>query len=178
MKPNFQSILNRDSSRATADIAVEAVGNMLVYFKEVLNISLDSKPPVNWRAARVVALCAEKYPELFIPFVNKIAQLYSSFKNDGLKRSYAWLLAKYTSYLDEGSQADLIDVCFNYMLSDEKIAVKYNCMKLLFEMTKILPEIRGELQAAIDYNLQQGIFRMNGVIKKIYNNHRDIKCPY
>ena len=169
MKPNFQTILNSDSSRATADIATEAIADVPEYFKEVLYISLNTKPPVNWRAARVVSLSAEEYPELFIPYVNEIAQLYSSFKNDGLKRSYAWLLSRYAKYFNEESQSDLIEVCFDYMLSDEKIAVKYNCMKLLFEMTKIIPELKGELLAALEFNLSEGIFRMNGELKKIYN---------
>lgn len=168
MKPNFKKILNSDSLRVTADIATEAIANIPEYFKEVLDISLNSIPPVNWRAARVTALSAEKNYELFIPYVNEIAQLYSGFKNDGLKRSYAYLLSKYTKYFNEESQSDLIEVCFNYMLSDEKIAVKYNCMKLLFEMTEIIPELKGELLAAIEFNVSEGIFRMNGEILKIY----------
>ena len=167
MKPNFKSILS-NSLRITMDIAAEAVGNNPAYFKEVINISLEEKSPINWRASRVIALCVDKHSSLFIPYVNKIAQLFSSFKNDGLKRSYAYTLSKYVEYMNEDSQADMIEVSFKYMLSDEKMAVKYNCMKVLFEMTKIIPELKGELQAAIDYNIQQGVFRMNGEIKKIY----------
>ncbi len=167
MKPNFNKILG-DSLRITADIAVEAVADVPEYFKEVLDLSIKEKTPINWRAARVVALSSEKYPELFIPYVNKVAQLFPSFKNDGLKRSFALILSKYAKHFTEDSQANLIEVCFNYMLSDEKIAVKYNCMKVLYEMTKIIPELKGELQASIDFNVSQGIFRMNGEIKKIY----------
>jgi len=167
MKPNFKSILS-NSLRITMDIAAEAVGNNPEYFKKVLNISLEEKPSVNWRASRVIALCIDKHPNLFIPYVNKIAQLFPNFNNDGLKRSYAYVLSKYVKYLNEDSQADLIDVCFDYMLSDEKIAVKYNCMKLLFELTKIIPELKGELAASIDYNIQQDVFRMNGEIKRVY----------
>ena len=169
MKPNFQNILNSDSLRATADIATEAIADNPEYFKEVLDISLDAKPSVNWRAARVVALSAEKYPELFVSYVNEIALLFSEFKNDGLKRTYAWLLSKYADYFNEDSRSELIEVCFNYMLSDEKIAVKYNFMKLLFEMCKRIPEFKGELSAAIEFNISEGVFRFNGELKKIYN---------
>ncbi len=168
VKPNFQNILNSDSLRATADLAVEAVGDVPEYFKEVLDISLEAKPPINWRAARVLVLSAEQYSELFIPYVNKIAHLYASFKNDGLKRSFALILSKYVKLFNEESQADMIEVCFNYMLSDEKPAVKYNCMKVLFEMIKIIPELKGELLVVIEFNISEGIFRMNGEIKKIY----------
>lgn len=169
MKPNFQTILNSDSLRITADIAVEAISNNPDYFEEVINMSLNSKSPMNWRSSRVIALSVLKYPKLFIPYVNKIAQLFSSFKDDGLKRSYSFALSKYCEYLNEKSQADLIEICFDYMLSNEKVAVKYNCLKLLYEMCKIIPELKGELQAAIDFNISEGCFRMNGEIRKIYN---------
>ncbi|MCF6364939.1 MAG: hypothetical protein L3J35_01940 [Bacteroidales bacterium] len=167
MPPKFKNILS-NSLRVTMDIAAETVGKNPQYFKEILNISLNEKPPINWRASRVIALCTDKYPDLFIPYVNKIAQLFPSFKNDGLKRSYAYVLSKYVKYFNEDNQAGLIEICFNYMLSDEKVAVKYNCMKLLFEMTEIIPELKGELQAAIGFNISEDIFRMTGEIKKIY----------
>ena len=167
MKPNFNKILG-DSLRITIDIATEAVGNNPIYFKEVINLSLKSKSPTNMRASRVIALVIDRFPNLFIPYTNKIAQLFSSFKTDGLKRSYAYALSKNVKHLTEDNKADLIEVCFNYMLANEKVAVKYNCMKFLFGMTKIIPELKGELQASIDFNVSEGTFRMNGEIKKIY----------
>ena len=167
MRPNFYEIISIDSSRASADIAVEAIADVSEYFKEVMDISLQAKPPLNWRAARVLALSADEHHDLFIPYANQIALLFSCFTNDGLKRSYAWLLSRYAKYFNEESQSKLIEVCFNYLLSDEKIAVKYNCVKLLFEMSKIIPELKGELLAAIEFNISEGIFRMNGQLKKI-----------
>jgi hypothetical protein len=169
MKPDFLQLLNSDSSRMTADLTAEAVENVPEYFKEVLNLSLESKSPVNWRAARVVALCAEETPELFMPYVNLIAQRFPKFQCDGLKRSYAWLLAKYSEFIDLKSQTALIDVCFKYLLEDEKPGVKYNCMKLLFEISKTLPELKGELAAIINLSISNGEFKMNGEIKKIYH---------
>jgi hypothetical protein len=175
MKPNLKGILSIDSSRITADIAADAINGNSNYFKEVINLSLNEKTPLNWRAARVVALVCDEHEELFIPYVNKTAKLFSSFKNDGLKRSYATILLKYINLFDEESLTQIIDVCFKYMLSEEKVAVKYNCMKLLYEITKKIPELRGELQAAIDYNLSENVFRFNGEIKKIYNAIDGIK---
>lgn len=167
MKPDFKKILS-DSLRMTIDIATEAVGNNSDYFKTVLDLSLKSKSPLNMRASRVVVFVVDKNPELFIPYVNKIAKLFPDFKNEGLKRGFAYVLSKYTTYLNEENQVEMIDVCFKYMLLNEKVAVKYNCLKFLFEMTKMYPDFKGELQAAIDFNITEKIFRMNGEIKKIY----------
>jgi len=168
MKTDFHALLNTDSSRLTADIVTEAVENDPLGFEEIVGISLKAKPPVNWRAARVVALAADENRDLFVPYVNEIALRFPEFMCDGLKRSYAWLLAKYTRHLDNISQSVLIDVCFKYMVENEKPAVKYNCMKLLYEMSNLLPELKGELAALIDYNVTLGIFKMNGEVKKIY----------
>lgn len=167
MKPNFNKILG-DSLRITSEIAAEAVGDNPKYFKELINLSLQEKAPLNWRAARVVLLCIEDYPKLFIPYVNEIAKLFITFKTDGLKRAYAHILSKYIKLIDEDYLSEIIDVCFNYMLSNQKIAVKYNCMKLLFETSKIFPDLKAELKSSIDFNLTENVFRMNGEIKKIY----------
>ena len=168
MKPDFYQILNTDSSRATADLAAEAVAGVPEYFEEVLHYSFIEKSPVNWRAARVVWLCSTKFPELFKPHANKTAKLFSEFKVDGLKRTYAYMLSNYVNELDEDSLADMIDICFKYMLNDEKIAVKYNCMKFLYETCKLIPELSGELLAVIEVNISDGTFRFNGLLKKIY----------
>lgn len=168
MKPDFFKILSIDSSRATADLAVEAVSNVRDYFEEVMNICLKEKAPLNWRAARVIALCSSKNFDLFLPYADKIAQLFVRFENDGLKRIFAGLLSEYAHVLNGESQSILLDSCFKIMLSDEKIAVKYNAMKLLYKLSEVIPEIKGELSAVIDFNISEGIFRFNGEIKRIY----------
>ncbi len=168
MKPDFKNIIKTDSLRATADIACEAIGNKQLYFKEVLMLSLEEKSPENWRAARVIGLSILKYPNLFVPYVNKIANLFPEFKNDGLKRSYAFVLSKYVKYLSEDNLTKLIETCFSYMLSNEKVAVKFNCLTLLFNISEKFSDLKPELLASIEFNLSKGVFRLNGDIKKYY----------
>ena len=167
MSPKFKEILS-DSLRITSEIAAEAVGNNPKYFNEIVKMSIHEKAPLNWRAARVVLLCVEKNPKLFIPHVNEIAELFPTFKVDGLKRAYSHILSKFIRQINEDFLSEIIETCFNYMLANEKIAVKYNCMKLLFETCKFYPDLKGELKASIDFNLSEGIFKMNGAIKTIY----------
>lgn len=167
MKPNFKEILN-NSLRVTSEIAAEAVGNNPKYFNEVIKLSLHEKSPLNWGAARVVLIIVEKYPNLFNPYVNELGKAFTSFTNDGLKRTYAHILSNYVKLINEDVLSNLIELCFAYMLKDEKVAVKYNCMNFLYETTKLFPELKGELKASIDFNLSNNIFRMNGNIKKVY----------
>ncbi|NPA68664.1 MAG: hypothetical protein GXO50_08655 [Chlorobi bacterium] len=167
MKPDFKKILF-DSSKLTIDIAAETVGNNPEYFKEVLNFASAEKSPLNMRASRVIVSVCEKYPGLFLPYVNITAEKFRKFKTDGQKRAFAYILSKYAENIEENNRAGLIDVCFDYMFSNEKVAVKYNCLILLFEFTKIYPELKNELLAAIDFNLTEGIFKLSGMIKRIY----------
>jgi hypothetical protein len=167
MSTDIKSILQIDSSRLTADIAVDLIEDNTKDFDIAVDISLKTKPPLNWRAARVVALAAEKNPNLFIPYVNDIALRFPGFNNDGLKRSYARLLAQFYTFIDTSLIPALIDICFKYMLENEKPAVKYNCMILLYELSRIFPELKGELLAVIDYNIDKKVFKRNGEISRI-----------
>ena len=172
MKPDFLKILSIDSLRATADLAVEAVGNNPEYFKEVLNIACNNKSPVNWRAVRVIEFVTEQNPKLFFPYVNKYAKLFPSFKTDGFKRSFPKIFTYCKNKLNKENKVILIDTCFKYLSSGfEPIAVRVNCMQLLYELSKDIPEITGELQAAIEFQYDdEGAAyraRANMILKKI-----------
>ena len=167
MNPIFTKILS-DSSKITIEIATEVVGNNPDFFKKVLDLSLKPKSPLNIRAARVVVAAAENYYHLFLPYINSVVKRFPDFKTDGQKRAFAYLLSKYIDYIREDKHVEMLDVCFRYMFEDENIAVKYNCMIFLYETAKIYPELKGELKHAIDFNLTQNIFKMNGEVKKIY----------
>jgi hypothetical protein len=167
MKPDFLALLSSDSSRATADITLEAVADNADYFAEIWQIAMSSKPPMNWRAARIIYFCLEKYPALFEPYANETAQKFPNFTNDGMKRGFALALSYAVPYLNMQSIEILVEDSFIKLLSDEKIAVKYNVSKLLFEICTLLPDLKGELQAAIEFNISSGVFRYNGDMMKI-----------
>jgi hypothetical protein len=167
MKPDFKNILS-DSSRLTIDVAVKAVDANPANFNELMSLCMSPDSVMNMRASRVASFVSDKYPNLFLPYVNKIAEAFSGFKTDGQKRAFAYILSKYTTSLNEENQSEMLDICFKYMLSNEKVAVKYNCMRFLFAMTRMYPELKGELKAAIDFNITEEVFRMNGEIKKVY----------
>jgi len=173
MKPDFKKILF-DSSKLTIDIAAEAVGNNQEYFKIVLNLALNEKSPLNMRASRVIVSVSDVYPDLFFPYVNEAAKQFYNLNNDGQKRAFAYVLSKYVNNIEEDNRAILLDTCFDYLFSNEKVAVKYNCLILLFEFLRIYPKLKNELLSAIDFNLTEGIFRMNGEIKRIYKKIKDL----
>ncbi len=156
MKTDLLEILKIDSSRLIADMATKVVGKDKTLFQQLLLLMRAEDAPINWRAARVVELVTNKHPSLFSPFANPIAKEFSTYKTDGLKRSLAKVFRKHLAQLTEENTARLIGTCFAYLTSGkEPVAVEVNCMQLLFDFTKLHPEIAPELRATIELLLQE-----------------------
>lgn len=176
MSPDFYKLLSIDSLRKTADLTAEAVGENPIFFDEVMQIALSDNIPQNWRAVRVIDLVSSKYYDLFIPYVNEIAQKFTSFRNVGQKRGLSKILIKYTNKLSENNTVNLIETCFKYLMSGkEAIAVKIYCMQILYEMSKLNKDIIGELEAVILYKLDDETpafkARARMILKKICKIH-------
>lgn len=150
MNLKIRELLNIDSSRTTADILVEAIGNNQQKFDELVSFAFTEKSPQNWRAVRVMELICNDYPFLFEKHADIFAAKYPEFKTPGHKRVLPKIFEKYVSLFSEENQSLLIGTCFDYMMSGkEDVAVRVNCMQLLFEFSKIIPDIAVELEACI-----------------------------
>ncbi len=174
MKSNFREILSTGSSRTITDIVVDTVGNNSDYFDIIIDLSLNENKPINWRAAWVAEFCIRKYPDLFLPHAGKIAKKYSDFTTSGLKRIYAKVLVNYIDRISQTAVHALMKIAFDYLMSEkEDIAVRVNCMQILYEISKIIPEITGELQAVMQFNFENesAAFRSRaGKILKLINS--------
>ena len=57
-----------DSSRVLADLTAQMVYDNPLLFRELTVLAFGEEAPYAQRAARVVAICSLRYPELLIPF--------------------------------------------------------------------------------------------------------------
>ncbi len=168
MLPDFKKILSIDSSRVTANLVVDAVGGNESYFKILMDAFYNEKSPINWRALRVIDICTDNNSDLFVPYVNKTAGIYPDYKEGAIKRILPKLFSKHVDKINQENCGILINTCFEYLLSgSEAVAVKVNCMQLLYELSKRVPEIRGELQAAIEFHYDEGTTGYKSRAKKI-----------
>ena len=90
-----------DSSKITADMAVQTIGDNPVLFKKVLDFALEDKDVYAQRASRVIQLVVVKYPHLLFPHLDKIITSLPGFHNGGLKRNMLRLLSKHNKNLNE-----------------------------------------------------------------------------
>jgi len=177
MKSKLKEILSSNSSRMIADKAVQYIGNDNELYDYVVELSLSEKSPLNWRAARAIELSTEKYPEFFMPHVNKIAGLYPNFSTPGLKRSYTKILANYIEEISEDNLSVLIDISFKYLNSDSQdIAVRAYCMVFLYKVCEKIPELKNELKDSILLGFPYFSVGLKGASKKILKKLEKIKA--
>ncbi len=150
--PDFIAILNTDSSHRTIDVEAEIAGTDETNFTSLTEICFNKKYLLNVRAIRTIEICTTKKKRLFLPYLEKSIIQYPKIKIGGLKRTFPKIFSFfYTEISDEGKSI-LIDTCFKYFLnSNEEPAVRINCMQLIFDISKVIPEIKGKLQAAIEH---------------------------
>jgi hypothetical protein len=131
-----------DSSRIVADMLVEDIGNDPVRFDEMLQIFLRDTYPLSMRAARVLALCAEKYPELIKPHIPKLFASLNDIKVEGVRRGLINMLCPFVKDLTEDELGLLTDKAFIW-LSDPKeaIAIRYYSIEILKQIVIMYPDL-------------------------------------
>jgi hypothetical protein len=142
---SFAELLG-DSSRITADIAVEFILEHPQFFEEALDLSLADKPLISMRASRVVQLAAERKKELIAPFLDRITESLSSLKETGALRSLLKILSAHTHSLSEQHSGILLNDCFGWLESAScPIAIQVYSLEILYNISNTLPELKPEL---------------------------------
>lgn len=150
---NIENLLF-DSSRRTADFALIAIGDNPELFTHILDFALKDNGKHSMRAARVIQMSSEKYPELVQPHLKSIIQSMSGFKTDGVKRSFAKMIAEMTMDFDEEIFGLLVETCFKWLNSPkEKIALKIYSQDILFRISFLYPDLKYELISTLEKQL-------------------------
>jgi hypothetical protein len=144
-----------EMSRRNTDMVADLVMQKPALFDELFQAFLRNEEPVSRRAAWVVDIVTEKFPELLIPHLGHILSMLPKFKHDGLKRHSLRMLDR--SPLPDGDElGKLITICFEWLLSPrEAVAVKIYCMDLLFRISRIEPDLKNELADSIEYRMRE-----------------------
>ena len=168
----LDDLLLLEMSRRNTDLLADLVFQKPALFEELFLVYLRNEEPVSRRAVWVIDTVAEKYPELLTPHLSEIFEMLPKFSHDGLKRHSLRMLAR--SPLPTGDQlGQLMTICFDWLLSPkEAVAVKVQCMELLYRISGIEPDLKKELADSIEWRLNEETagFRNRGEkkLKKLY----------
>jgi hypothetical protein len=135
-----------DSSRMIADIMVADITYDQARFDEMFEIALQNKYPLSMRAARIVTLCVLKHPGFIFSHFNQLLASIESSNVDGVKRCFLKILVEIPLPRDENFQGRLADITFELVANTkEAIAIRAFSIDILIKISKIFPELNGEL---------------------------------
>lgn len=151
---DFLELLSTDSYRKTADAIVDKIGWNQEYFNQVVDYSLTNDYPLAMRAARVIQLCADKYPSLAVVNLERIITFLPQANIDGVKRCYIKLFTENVSIFELknlNNLGTLLDLGFRWVHNPkEAIAIRAFSFYLLHKLSKIEPDINFELLAVLE----------------------------
>jgi len=146
---DFKSLLANIPSGIEKELIIREVGNSERQFSSLLNLALNDKDPVGWRAAWILDGAAEVKPGLVPKHIPQIVHKLPSIKSSGTIRSLLRMLCRYN--IPEEEQGLLIDLCFKYMVSElYPVAVKVHAMQIIYNHCLLYPELKDELRTVIE----------------------------
>jgi hypothetical protein len=166
-EPDFINGLG-DSGRATANLAVEAVGDNPEYFRRLLDISFTDPYPACMRASRVAQLCCEKKPEFIIPWLDEVIEKIAYTRVSGVKRNYLKVINEFVGPDKLSEPGMLVQLCFEWLSSPgEDTGVRIHCAEILYKVTLFEPDLKQELLLVLELVADEGTVGFRHICKKI-----------
>ncbi|MEA3460859.1 MAG: hypothetical protein U9R49_03195 [Bacteroidota bacterium] len=146
---DFRSLLTDIPSGVGKDLLIGEVIKSESHFITLLQLTLHEKDPLAWRASWILDGSDEKKPGLARIHINEIIQALPELESKGALRSLLRMLARYD--IPEEEQGLLIDLCFNYLVSELfPVAIKVHAMQIIYNHVLLYPELKNELIAIIE----------------------------
>lgn len=150
---DYRSLLANFPSGTEKDLIIQDVGVSEEKFLVLLEISLQEKDPLSWRAGWILDGSDELNPELAKNHLSKIIHRLPDLDSRGTLRCLLRLLCRYK--IAEEDQGLLIDLCFKYMVSElYPVAVKVHAMQIIYNHVLIYPELKNELKTVIEEQVE------------------------
>jgi hypothetical protein len=125
---------------------------------ELCSLALSENNEIYTRAFWILELVAEKKLKLLVPFFEELLLKIPALTDDSAKRTashlvYYMVKSNHRSNgisLSQFQETQIIEMCFDWLIRDEKVAAKVYAMKALFVICKkyewIYPELKNIIQ--------------------------------
>lgn len=122
----------------------------LEHLDDLISVAFTISDKNHHKAFWVIELICEKDCSLFLPYIDDFIALLPKFKDDKAKRPVSRVCMFLTSdkhiQLTSSQQNKLIENCFDWLINNEKIAVKAYAMKALYFLSKtndwVIPDFK------------------------------------
>jgi hypothetical protein len=162
----LKDLLLIENSRANTDFVGNLVRQKPEMIAELWEIYFRKEEPISRRAAWIIDTVSENEPGWVEPYIPRLIELLPTFNHDGLKRHGLRMISR--NRIPEGNMADLMNTCFEWLLStSEAVAAKLYCILILYSISQDLPEIRRELIDTIEFQMQDGTSGFKNIGRKM-----------
>lgn len=168
---NLKETLLEEHSKNQCRLVVNWVGNDQKRFDELFKLFLADEYRITQRAAWPVSYCVIAHPSL----INKhwktlVSNLNNPCLHDAVKRNSVRFLQNIE--IPEKYHGNIMNICFSFLESPkEALAVKVFSMTVLWNLSKLYPEIKPELKLIIEDQMpdQSAGFKSRGkkILKQI-----------
>lgn len=146
----------KEHSKENSERIATWVGNNPERMRQLIDHFLHDEYRVVQRLSQVVGKIGDKNPELIQQYLDTLVH---RMQEDGLPVAVKRNVVRVLQYVDipEHLQGEVMNTCFD-MLADpnETVAVRAFSMTVLDNMSKSYPEIRQELVAILEDQMEQG----------------------
>jgi hypothetical protein len=153
---NFKQELLKEHTYENAERIAMYISKQPLSFNEIMKIYFEADSTVTQRATSVIIILTIFEPQIVGPYIEKmILELQNKNTKDTVKRNTVRILADFP--IPQKMEGIITEICFNYLNNkSEAIAIRVFSMTILENMTKIHPELKDELIAAIEMGMEFG----------------------
>lgn len=146
---NLHQEILRQHSKENVKKITDYIGLDEDRFAELMHIFLNGDYTTIQRSSWIVSECAEVHPFFIAPyFSNLIEKLHEPNIHPSARRNIVriWQFVE----IPEEYIGEVYNVCFQYLPSNEAIAVIVFSMTVCYNITKQIPELKTELQFMLE----------------------------
>lgn len=147
----------------------------LYFMEELTTIAFTISDKNHHKAFWAIELICEEYCALFSPFIDEFCNLLSSYKEHHTKRPVSricmFISKSKDVTLNKKQEKLIIENCLDWLINNERVAVKVYAMKALFSLSKtnewVIPELKQIISQ--DYPTQSAAYKASArdILKKL-----------
>lgn len=154
---NLRTEILKENSKANSIRITSWIGDDRKKFDQLVQLFLNDEYRVVQRAAGMISRIAEQHPNLLQPY---LTQLIKKANETNIPVAVKRNVVRLMQFIDIPTdvQGDTMELCFK-LLSDpaETVAVHCFSMSVLFNLSKIYPDIKPELKIVIEEHMQHPV---------------------
>jgi hypothetical protein len=141
---------------------------------DLITLALDTSDKNHFKACWILELVLEKNLDLLAPRLDEFCEALPTWSHDSALRSIAKIcmfcaqqLKKQPNFLSDKQIVQITEACFEWVISEQKVAAKAYAMVCLYETGKRLDWVYPELVPVLQHGFPEHSAAYKSVAKKI-----------